>query len=152
MFLLNPFGTFRGYGAYVGINPYRVLESDSPDELLGQTILELLSFSGPTGRLFSDAKTFLNESRDDETQRVRALFGLDASGLTTAKLNRRFLMTSVEQKSNQKSWFVQAYLYNSKLRTMSVADTTTLRIKHSAGAHALGVAVRRLMALPNHKQ
>ncbi len=70
MILLNPFGTFRGYGAYVGINPYRVLESDSPEELLGQTILELLSLSGPTGRPFSDAKTFLSESRDDETQRL----------------------------------------------------------------------------------
>ena len=152
MFLLNPFGTFRGYGAHVGINPYRIVASDSPDELLGQTIVALLSLSGPTGVSFSDAKTFLSEGRDEETQRVRALFGFDASGLTTAKLNRRFLMASVEQKSNRKSWLVQAYLYNSKLRTMSGAETTTHRIKHSDNVYALGAAVRQSLALPGRGQ
>src|SRR5436190_24203088 len=89
-FLLNPVGTFRGYGAYVGINPYREVPADAPDESLGQAVIDLLALSGPTAVAFSEATQFLEESQDDETVRIRNQYGLAQSGLTTSKLARRF--------------------------------------------------------------
>src|SRR5687768_6046226 len=100
-FLVNPVGSFRGYGAYVGINPYREAPGDAPDETLGQVVVDLLTFSGPTGLPINSAKQFLEETEDEETARLRRKYGFTLPGLTASKLARQFLFASVDQKRGQ---------------------------------------------------
>lgn len=151
-FLLNPLGTFRGYGAYVGINPYREVPSDALDSLLGQTVVDLVVLSGPTGVEFSEAARFLEASRDEETILVRSKYGLSKTGLTTSKLASRFLQAHVEQKHGQKSWVVQLFSYSSRWRSMTGDDQPAVRVKHAAGAAALGTALLSALELPEPRR
>jgi hypothetical protein len=146
-FLLNPQGTFRGYGAYVGVNPYREVTTDASDVALGEAIVELLALSGPTGVPLAEARDFLEAGRDTETRRIRRTYGLDARGLSTSRLARRFLQADVEQRHGQKSWIIQPYRYDARRRLMSGADETPTRVRHAAGAAALGAAVRDALRL-----
>lgn len=148
-FLLNPVGTFRGYGAYVGINPYREVATDAGPEKLGATIVELLGLSGPTGVPFSEATTHLKKTADTETTRIRREYGLEASGLSTSGLARCFLSAEVQQGYRQKSWRVQRYEYDSRRRpaVMSGARLSPRLVAHTAGVEALGVAVLRALEL-----
>ena len=63
-YLLNPMGTFKGHGGYVGINPYRVLPGEGSAAQLGELALKLLAESGPTGFHISDAATYRATFRD----------------------------------------------------------------------------------------
>ncbi|HEY8503615.1 MAG TPA: hypothetical protein VIL46_03480 [Gemmataceae bacterium] len=136
-FLLNPFGTFRGYGAYVGVNPYREVSADATDEALGRAVVELLALSGPTGIPFAQAREFFEEGQDDETVRIRSRYGLTRRGLTTSKLARRFLQACVEQRHGNRSWVVQPYRYSPRDRSMSGEGQPAARIRHCAGPAAL---------------
>ena len=146
-FLLNPQGTFRGYGGYVGINPYREVPTDETDAALGRAVVEQLTLSGPTGAAIAQAKGFLEAGRDAETRRIRRGYGLDAPALNTSRLARRFLQAHVEQRHGQKSWLIQPYRYDSRLRSMSSADEPTTRVRHAAGVAALGAALREALRL-----
>ena len=148
-FLLHPFGTFRGYGAFVGVNPYRESPADVDDASLGQIVVTLLALSGPTGRDFTEAKLFLEQGRDDETNRIRSQYGLEGPALSTSKLARRFLKADVEQRHGQKSWIVQPFRYDSRLRSMTGSDIPPIRVRQSAGSAALGAALRAALAWPD---
>jgi hypothetical protein len=136
-------GTFRGYGGYVGVNPYREVAGDAADELLGRTAVELLGLSGPTGVAFADAREFLAATRDVETEQIRHRHGLDRPGLSTAKLAGRFLGAEVVQLRGQKSWVVQRFHYDPTSRANTGGQT--LRVKHADGPAALGVVLRQVM-------
>jgi len=148
-FLLNPEGSFRGYGGYVGINPYREVAADASDAALGRAVVEQLARSGPTGVAFAEAGGFLERGRDAETRRLRRRYGLDVNGLNTSRLARRFLQADVEQRHGHKSWVIQPYRYDPRLRSMSGADETPARVRHAAGVAALGAALREALRLPN---
>jgi hypothetical protein len=143
-FLLHPVGTFRGYGAYVGINPYReVLATSSPEEL-GRTVMVLLELSGPTGIAFADAKHFLETSRDEETIRIRTAYGLNRPKLSTSKLAKRFLHVDVMHKHGQKSWVVQVMQYDSRRRSL-VGEDDLVRVRLGDGLVTLGEVLREMM-------
>jgi hypothetical protein len=146
-FLLNPEGTFRGYGATVGVNPYREVKDDADDDVLGRVVVELLRLSGPTGVAFADAKQFLTDTRDEETVRIRSRYDLDQPGLNTSKMARRFLLADVIQRPGQKSWVLEAYRYDSRLRSMSGAGEKPVRVRHADGPAALGAALRAVLLL-----
>lgn len=141
-FVLNPEGTFRGYGGSVGVNPYRELPADAGPAELGALVAELLARSGPTGVPIAGARAFLRASADDETRRVRAAHGLDAPRLTTAALARRFAAATVTLRDGQRSWRVQGFSYDSRLRSLSGAGIEPVRVSHRSGTAALGAAVR----------
>jgi hypothetical protein len=144
-FVLNPEGTFRGYGGYVGVNPYRELPADASPAELGALVVELLSLSGPTGIPIAEARGFLRDSADEETRRIRAAHGLDAPRLSTAALARRFASAAVELRHGQRSWRVQGFRYDPRLRSESGADIEPVRVRHRDGAVALGTVVRGVL-------
>ena len=78
-------GTFRGYGAYVGINPYRECVSDASSVELGETALKLLSLAGPTGRDWADRESYLADTADLSTQEVKSKYRLDRPWMSTSK-------------------------------------------------------------------
>jgi hypothetical protein len=143
-FILNPMGTFRGYGAYVGIYPYREVPADATDQALGEAITQLLTCSGPTGFHISEHDAYKRQATDEETDRVRAEYGF-GEGMTTSKFARRFLNATVELRHRQKSWVVQAYVYDSRRRSLSGQGQTPVRVRHSAGVSTLGEAVKRVL-------
>ncbi len=146
-FILNPYSTFRGYGGYVAINPYREVLSDAPSEILGQVILQLLQLAGPTAVDIAEVQTFLAETADEETVRLNEEYGIGRRGSTTSKMAKRFLSATVAQRHRQKSWVVQYFSYHSRLRCMSGSEHPPVRVRHSIGPSGLGDAVFRVLKL-----
>lgn len=72
LFLLNPLGSFKGYGGYVGINPYRELPQDVMAKEIGETIIDLLGKSGATGFHIKNIQAYRRESADPETVRIHS--------------------------------------------------------------------------------
>ena len=145
VFVLNPEGTFRGYGGYVGINPYRQLPADASPAELGTLIVELLARSGPTDVPIAEARDHIRESADEETRVIREAHGLDAPRLSTAVLARRFASATVTFRDGQRSWVVQGFDYNSRLRSLSGEGIEPTRVSHREGPEALGATVRRVL-------
>jgi hypothetical protein len=146
-FVLNPDGTFRGYGAYVGINPYRELVAGVGSGDLGAAVMRMLELSGPTGVGIAEARTFLESSADDETRRVRAAHHLDAPRLSTAMLARRFAAATVELRHGQRSWWVQGFRYDPRTRTLSGERIKPVRVLLRAGTTVLGEVVREVLGI-----
>jgi len=144
-FVLNPEGTFRGYGGYVGVNPYRELPADANPAGLGALVVELLGLSGPTAVPLAQAREFLRDSRDEETRRVRTAYGLDAPRLSTAALARRFASATVTLRVGQRTWRVQRFSYDPRARSLTGAGVEPVRVSHRDGVTALGEAVRELL-------
>jgi hypothetical protein len=145
-YILHPFGTFRGYGAYVGINPYREVPGDASSKALGQAIVDLLELSGPTGFGIDERDEYVRPTEDEETIRIREAYGLE-DGMTTSKVAQRFLHAHVEQRTRQKSWVVQTYTYSSRWRSLSGSEHEPTRVKHSEGPAALGRVLQEVLAL-----
>jgi hypothetical protein len=80
-FLLQPVDTARGHG--VSINLYREVPTDAADESLGETVIDLLARSGPTGAAFAEATPSSGASRDEETERISGRYGVDRVGPTS---------------------------------------------------------------------
>jgi hypothetical protein len=144
-FVLNPEGTFRGYGGFVGIRPYRELGAAATPAELGTLIVEMLTLSGPTGVSIREAPEFLRRSSDEETQRVRTAHGFDDPGLTGEDLARRFRSATVTQRNGQRSWLLQAYRYDPRRQSESGSDIAPLRVAHRAGVESLGAGVRKVL-------
>jgi hypothetical protein len=139
-------GTFRGYGALVGINPYREVAADASSEELGLCILTLLDRSGPTGLPIAEARQFLDETADEETRRIREDSGLTRKGMGTSRYAARFQVLEVEQRYRQKSWCLQGMSYDSLQRSLTRKGHSVVRVKHRLGAEGLGRAVLELLA------
>src|SRR5262245_38179959 len=130
-YILNPSGTFRGYGGYVGINPYVEVPADAAPEQLARSVLELIELSGPTGVDIKQAQRLREETADEETRRIREEYGLNRKGMTTSKLARQFLSADVEQRHGQKSWLVQFFSYDPRWRSLSGAEHKPVRVRHT---------------------
>lgn len=144
--LLNPMGTFRGYGGYVAINPYREVIAAAPPETVGQVVIELLGLAGRTNVHISEAKTFLATITNSETAALKRKYGLDkVKG--TADLARRFAHVEVTFRDGQKSWLVQRFVYQTRKRLLT-AVAPPYRVRHAAGAGALGEAVIEALRRP----
>jgi hypothetical protein len=138
-FLLNPAIPRRG--ASTAINLWEV-PADATNESLGWTVIDLLAASGrpdPT----KDA------SREEETARIWRRYGMTGSMPTLA---RRFLLGSVEHRHRRKSWVVQVLCYDARRRLISGEGQPSQRVRHPAGAVALGVALRTVFDLPEPRR
>jgi tetratricopeptide (TPR) repeat protein len=138
-FLLQPVDTSRGRG--VSINLYREVPTDDADKSLGETVINLLALSGPTGAAFAEAKPSSGTSRDEETERINCEYGVGGLGPTSVYA-RWFLLATVKQRHARKAWTVHVHRYDSRRQAMSGEDQPSLRVRHSAGAAALGGALR----------
>ena len=150
-FILNPMGTFRGYGAFVGVPPYRTLPAGTESDSLGRLAMEILALSGPTGAAIATAKEYMNESSDDETRSVRSRFGLDAKRNSTSILARRFLIAEVAIRDGRRSWTLIVFSCSSSPRVLRAGGSKPIRILFRAGPAALGVAIRDALKLPISK-
>src|ERR1043165_5566358 len=73
-FIVHPMGTFRGYGGFVGINPYRELPKEVSPEIVGETVIDLLTQSGSTGFHIKNIEVYRADTADEETVRIREQF------------------------------------------------------------------------------
>lgn len=117
-FVVNPMGTFTGYGGYVGINPYREHAGEASEEL-GELVLELLEQSGPTGFRIEEIEPYREDTTDPETDRVREAHIPKTS--STAAMAKRYARAQVSRKDRQKSWKITTYRYDST-RKLDVPD------------------------------
>jgi len=144
VFLANPMGTYKGYGAFVGLYPYRELPSEAEPTRLGEVLVELLKLSGPTGVPFRDAKKHQESVLDPETARIRQTYL--AAYTSTAKLARSFLRAQVKRSDHQKSWVVTAFGFD-RARKALVGGKDPKRVSVSAGPRALGQALLQALDL-----
>ena len=143
-FLVNPMGTYKGYGAYVGLSPYKEIAAGAGPNRLGEIVTELLARSGPTGVAFSEAKAHQQETSDAETVRIRRDH-LDRLK-TTEQLSRRFLRARVTTTDRKKSWLITAFRFDPK-RDSLVGEKEEIRVKQTEGAAGLGEALLRSLSL-----
>jgi hypothetical protein len=136
-FLLNPVSTSRASA----INLWEV-PPDSSDDELGQAVIDLLA---PAGQVGDEPVGW----REAETERLWLLYGLAGP---TSKLARRVLTASVTHRHGQQSWVVQALRYDPSQRALSGDGQPSARVRHSAGAAALGIALRAALALPRTRR
>src|SRR5262249_30700482 len=83
-------------------------------------------------------------SREKETERIWRAYGMTGSMPTLA---RRFLLGSVEDRHRRKSWVVQVLGYDARRRAISAGGQLSQRVRHSAGAAALALALRTALDL-----
>jgi hypothetical protein len=140
-FLLNPVAA----SGPSDINLWEV-PADATDESLGQTAIDLLAPSGRPDAAPTGASS--GESQEERTGRIWSQYGFDGP---TSKLAKRFLLAGVEQKDGRKSWVVQVLCYDPSKRAMSGEDQPSTRVRHSAGAATLGVALRAALDLPGRR-
>jgi tetratricopeptide (TPR) repeat protein len=138
-FLLQPVDPSRGGG--VSLNLYREVPTDAADESLGETVIDLLALSGPAGAANARARPASGESPDEETQRIGCQYGVDRLAPTSVYA-RWFLLATVKQRHARKSWTVHVHRYDSRQQVMSGEDQPSRRVRPSAGAAALGGALR----------
>jgi hypothetical protein len=133
-YILHPLGTFRGYGGYVGINPYRELPPNSVPELIGQSTMELLELSGPTGFHIKDINAYREQTDGEDTSRIRDKY---ISGVnSTAAMARRFHNAEVSREARHRSWLVVKFKYDSTRK--SFVPDESKRVNVSEGASSLG--------------
>jgi hypothetical protein len=143
-FLLNPVDTSRPSD----INLWEV-PTDAADESLGQTVIDLLARPGRPHVASAEANAPPGEGREGETERIWSRYGMTGP---TSRFARRFLLAGVEHRYRRKSWVVQALRYDSRQRSMSGEGQPPTRVRHSAGAAALGVALRAALELPRPRR
>ena len=136
-FLLNPVSTSRKSD----VNLWEVAP-DSSDDALGQAVVDLLRLSAPV-----DAASA--EGREEETERLWCLYGLDGP---TSRLARRVLTASVTHRHGRKSWVVQTLRYDPRERALSGEGQPSVRVRHAAGGAALGIALRAALELPRPRR
>ncbi|WP_145056417.1 hypothetical protein [Lignipirellula cremea] len=141
-FVLNPNGTFRGYGAYVALFPYREVNDPSP-ERVGLLVVDMLEHSGPTGYRISQIQEYDDANLDDETRYVREKYFSSRKQDSTSALAKKFAHGKVEYRAGQKSWLIRSLKYSSELR--SLEPFSERRVKHSTGVEQLGEAVTKML-------
>lgn len=141
-FILHPMGTFRRYGGYVGINPYRELPGDCSLEILGQLAVDLLTQSGPTGYAIGDIARYREATADEESRRIRNDYFSGTQSPTSRA--RRFLHLEVSISSKQRSWHVVKFKYDAE-QSSFVPDIEN-RVKCTGGPSALGLALSNLLS------
>lgn len=141
-FVVNPMGTFIGYGGYVGTNPYREYVGEAPGRL-GGLVVSLLEQSGPTKFKIQEIDQYREATTDPETERVRrAHIG---SATTTALMAKRYARAHVSRRDGQKSWKITIYRYDSR-RRLDVTDDE-VRVPCKDGADALGRRILELLKI-----
>ena len=143
-YILNPMGTFKGYGAYVDINPFRELESNVEPAALGSQIQDLLLLSGPTGYKLSEIKDYEKNNCDDETSRIQKSYFSSLNG-KTASLNELFIKVFVEYADKSKSWKISSHRFVVEGDYFEIDKE--FRIRLSLGIGALGSQVIELTKL-----
>src|SRR5262245_46284897 len=131
-FLLNPVSTSRPSAIDLWEVP-----TDAADDGLGQAVVDLLAPAGPA------------LGREQETERLWRQYGL---GGPTDKFAKRVVMASVTHRHGRKSWAVQVLRYNPRARSMSGDGQPSARVRHAAGAAALGIALRAALELPRRRR
>lgn len=142
-FCLNPVGTFKGHGAYIGIPPKRLLGEGSSPKQIGELIVDLMELSGPTGCHIRDQRAYTEEHSDEETLEARKLFHDTIK--TQRDLSRRFDSVGVSQRKGQKSWAVIGYTYSAKYDADLGEHKVLVPCKH--GEAALGQAVLDMLVV-----
>lgn len=140
--IVNPFGTFDGYGAFVGVNPYRVLEANTESDKVGALIIELLGLSGPTGCHIRDINQQDESSLDDETERVQKKY-LPHDKVSDKYMGMQFVNLTVRIKDGQKSWMIDVSKYDSKNDCLQ-GDRKPHKVKTLDGPGELGERIRRI--------
>jgi hypothetical protein len=143
-FLLNPVAVSRPSDVNLWEAP-----TDATDESLGEAVIDLLALSGRTEVAFAEAEQSSGEGREEETERIWSEYGMTGP---TSKFAKRFLLAGVEHRHGRKSWVVQVLRYDSRKRAMSGEGQPSARVRHSAGAAALGVALRAALDLPKPRR
>jgi len=137
-------GTFKGYGGYVGIYPYRELGVGATALQIGRLVEQLLAKSGPTGVHIRDHSSYEASAADDRT-RATCEWAAPA-GLTTSSSAKRFLQGGIETQDKSKSRLVYRYEYDPSIRSLVQVEPGE-RVRKSAGAEALGEQIRRMLWL-----
>lgn len=135
--LVRPTGTFKGFGAYVGINPLRALGLDSHPADIGDIVISLLDSSGPTGYHIDDHAQYLEATEDRVTISLARKY--TQLRLATRELAKIFICVVVEWNTREKSWKISLEEYNSTKNCLY--PTATKRINLSAGPELLGLAI-----------
>jgi hypothetical protein len=138
--LIQPEGTFKGYGAYVHIHPIIALPRDTLPSELGSRVVEFLAHSGPTGFHIRDHAAY-RDTADDRSQQIRKEYL--ASLRSTRDYGRRFDNLTVEHAHRAKSWLLTKLQYDAA-RDMLVKESQR-RVRMSAGTEALGAAVLEMI-------
>jgi hypothetical protein len=141
-FVLNPMGTFRDYGGYVGINPYRELPTVVSPKQLGMVVVDLLARSGPTGHTISDFESCRAESATEETERIRDQYFFGKQSIESQA--KRFQHLEVSSKDNRRSWDIVKFKFDKKSRAM-VPDVEK-RAKFEDGPSSLGKVILELLS------
>jgi len=141
-FLVNPMGTYKGYGAYVGLSPYKEIAAKADPNGLGEVVTEMLARSGPTGVPFREAKAQQKATSDTETVRIRRKY-LDRLK-TTEQLSRRFLRARVTTSDQKQSWLITVFRFDPKRESL-VGQKEEIRIKKTEGATGLGEALLQVL-------
>lgn len=139
--VLHPMGTFKGYGGYVGVCPYRELASTVTAEILGDMVLNLLNVSGPTGFHIKDIDSYRRQVADEDSERLRRTHLAGIRG--TADVARRFIRVGVSRRKGGKTLTLVRFAYRSEERAFG--QELRLRVKAKASGLALGEKILELM-------
>jgi hypothetical protein len=143
VYVLNPMGTFKGYGGYVGIGPYRELGATCSDGELGEVAISMIQAAGPTGYHIRDIIRYQDEHYDEETLRI-AKTHTPPRKAGDAWIDRKFTIAGVRLKDGQKSWSLLRDRYDHAKRWFKAGKPVRVRIDR--GAVALGEALVGLLA------
>ncbi|MEO1484024.1 MAG: hypothetical protein AAFU77_18085 [Myxococcota bacterium] len=113
-FLLNPMGTFKGHGGFIGISP--MVSISRGDERLGDIVVELLERSGPTGFHIREHFKYRSEIEDAKSRKLREFY--IPKSATTGSLSKRFVRLEISTTRAAKSWKLTRFEYD-KLKKAS---------------------------------
>ena len=144
LLVLNPMGTFKGYGGFVGIYPYREVASDVVPSELGEIIVTLLAKSGPTGYKLDRIDEYRKLEEDEETRQVRARYFPEGKRRTTRILAQRFDKAEVRETKSRIE--VAKLVYDSENRVLADDKDSIEILRKPVSNLELGAAVLKVIA------
>lgn len=142
-FVMNPLGSFVGYGGLIGINP--VIELPAPASVLelGTQALMLLEVAGPTKEKYVNVRDYLSRTEDLESRRVHTEY--ISRIRSTRDLARRFVVAALRWQTRQKSWILARMTFNASQNTLT--EELRQRIPVSSGPKGVGASVQLMLSL-----
>jgi hypothetical protein len=141
-FIVHSFGIFQGYGAYVAIDPFIQLDSNSSIDKIVSAILVAIDAAREVPYHFKDIERYRRENEDKASAEVR-LFRLQKIR-STADSAKRYRKIHVTTTASLKSYRICEMGYDVVQRLL--VPILEMRVKKDDQAIALTAAISELLS------
>lgn len=141
--ILNPLGTFTGYGAYVGIYPYNEISADTSSMVIGSSVLLLLDKSVKTGFKIKEIDNYRKAQNDPDSDRIRQEY---LSRIKSTKESaRKFQQLEVSRNKRGGTLALTLFWYSAEDDTL--VPVHKRRVRADVSPSELGAEILDLFAM-----